>query len=251
MAQKRVNASFKLKFLVVIAWSFSAFWLWMLTDLQVLVWLLVMREWIVKAMLIFATSMGVMISCILFGSTSLLLWRWLPIQSSINFSIIVPIILFCASLSYGRIDTQGTTQYVSEAAQRGELQNTREQLLIHMARYGLVNELKALINVGTNVNAQDPLGRSALYWAREPEILKLLQTDVKPDVKALVSAAQWGRLDAVKLIFKATSDDGKALASDISDRDLEWIKTVHNGEDNNREQIVQMLMERRTPKSRK
>ena len=95
------------------------------------------------------------------------------------------------------------------------------------------------------------MGRSALYWAREPEILKLLQTDVKPDVKALVSAAQWGRLDAVKLIFKATSDDGKALASDISDRDLEWIKTVHNGEDNNREQIVQMLMERRTPKSRK
>ncbi|MCC5612305.1 ankyrin repeat domain-containing protein, partial [Nostoc sp. CHAB 5834] len=91
------------------------------------------------------------------------------------FAILIPFLLFIGTVLFGDIDTQGTQRYVTDAAQRGDVRSTREQILI---RGGSLNQLKALIYVGTNVNVRDPQGRSALYWAGwaggEPERIKLL-----------------------------------------------------------------------------
>ena len=243
MSRKNVNLPFIVKISVVMIWSFAALWLSSLIYLRILVWLVVMPEPIASASLILVGNSGIwIIIYLLFGSMSLLLWRRLPVTLAVMISVIVPILLFFASISYGRIDTYGTTGFVT-----GDLQNTREQLLIHMARYGLSDELKALIKVGTKTNVYDPMGHSALYWTHEPEIARILiQAGAKGDTKALVNAAQWGRLDVVKGMFKASNDDGKVLVSGITDQDLEFIKTVHNGGDNNREEIVKMLLVRRS-----
>ena len=183
--------------------------------------------------------------CTLLGASSLLLWRWLPIRLSASLAVLIPIFLLVGSILYGRIDTQGTEQYVTDSAQRGDLQNTREQLLIHMARYQAPNELRALIQVGTNVNAHDPKGHSALYWAREPDMVNLLlQAGAKPDGKALVEAAFWGRLDTIKLLFEATPDDGKALVAEVGDQALEAATHVRASGEQDREKIAQMLLAR-------
>ncbi len=69
--------------------------------------------------------------------------------------------------------------------------------------------LSKVQHVGTNVNVRAPEGRSALYWAGwaggEPERIKLLlQAGAKPDGRALVNVASWGRLDAIRRMFEAT-----------------------------------------------
>ncbi|MGB3615525.1 MAG: hypothetical protein WBA10_17155, partial [Elainellaceae cyanobacterium] len=64
------------------------------------------------------------------------------------------------------------------AAQAGDVRSTREQLLIQIGLNGTLNYTKKLIQLGTDVDAHDPEGRSALYWASsqgsDPEIVKLL-----------------------------------------------------------------------------
>ena len=235
-----------LRFLVILAWSFSALWLWLLMRLRVLAWLAVLPELFAKVAIMLACNIGVMVlGCMLLGASSLLLWRWFPVKLSASLAVLIPILLLVGSIVYGRIDMQGTEQYVTDLSQRGALQSTREQLLIKMAQYHLPNELRALIRVGTNVNAHDPKGLSALYWSREPDIVKLLlQAGAKPDGKALVEAAFWGSLDTIKLLFEATPDDGKALVAEVGDQALEANKTHTSASAEDRAQIAQMLTAR-------
>jgi hypothetical protein len=60
-------------------------------------------------------------------------------------------LLAVGSLLCGRIDMQGTEAYVLEPARRGDVRQSREQLLIKMVQSGLTAELQALIQVGTDV----------------------------------------------------------------------------------------------------
>ena len=214
--------------------------------LRVLTWLAVLPEWFAKVAIILAGNIGIMVlGCMLVGASSLLLWRWSPVKLSASLAVLIPILLLVGSIAYGRIDTQGTEKYATAPAQRGDVRSTREQLLIHMTRYQLPNELQALIRVGTDVNAHDPEGRSALYWAREPEMVKLLLlAGAKPNGKALVEAAFWGRLDTIKLLFEATPDDGKALVAEVGDQALRNATNVRSSGEQDREQIVQMLLTR-------
>lgn len=242
---------YSLRFLVILVWGFSAFWFWLLVRIRIFAWLVVLPEGLAKAAIMLASNIGmVVLGCMLLGASSVLLWRYLPVKLAASLAILIPVLLIVGSLGYGRIDSYGTEQYVINSAQPGDLQNTREQLLIHMARYQMPNELRSLIRVGTDANARDPEGRSALYWSNDPEMVTtLLQAGAKPDSKALIEAALWGKSDIIKLWFEATPDDGKALVAEAGDQALEAnnVFTGPNGEQDDgqaRKQIVQMLLAR-------
>ncbi|MBN4006311.1 ankyrin repeat domain-containing protein [Nostoc sp. LPT] len=233
--------------LVIVCWSISALCFFLLMRLRILAWLVVLPEWFAKVAIILAANIGIMIlGCIPVGASSLILWRWFPLTLSASLVILIPILVLVGSILYARIDKMGTEQYVINSSQQGDVQNTREQLLIHMARYQLPNELQALVQVGTNVNAADPLGRSALFWTvQKPEMVRLLlQSGAKPDGNALVEAAFWGRLDTIKLLFEATPDDGKTLVAEVGDRALQNATNVRSSGQQDRQQIVQMLVAR-------
>jgi uncharacterized protein len=159
-----------LRFLLIPIWMISALVLWGLTRIRILVWLALLPKGLANGAIVLFSQTGivVLIAAAVAGS-SLLLWRWLPAKPATGLAILLPLLLWIGSLSLGRINTQGTDAYVLAPAQRGDVQNTREQLVIKMAQYGLNTELQALIRAGTSVNVQNPNGQSALYWARDPE----------------------------------------------------------------------------------
>ncbi|MBO1058964.1 MAG: hypothetical protein HEQ27_21645 [Dolichospermum sp. JUN01] len=242
---------YALRILVGLIWIFSAFCFLLFTRIRLLLtWLAVLPDWLARIAISFVVSPGfIILSCILVGLSSLLLWRRFSNKWATIFAILIPFLLFIGTVLYGDIDTQGTQRYVTDAAQRGDVMSTREQMLIRNGLGGSLNELKALIHVGTNVNVRDPEGRSALYWAGcsggEPEKIKLLlQAGAKPDGMALVNAASWGRLDAIKLMFEATPDDGKALVTEVGNQALEANKTNTNASAEDRAQIARMLIAR-------
>ncbi len=120
-------------------------------------------------------------------------------------------------------DTQGVVRHVTQAAQSGNLKATRDQLLIQSPT---ASQSQALIQLGANVNARDSAGRSALYFGswegRDPEIVTLLlKAGAKPDASAMRNAIGWGRLDAIKSMFGATSDDGRALIAELGNDALQ------------------------------
>lgn len=237
-----------LRILVGLIWMFSAFCFLLLTRIPVLLpWLAVLPDWLARIAISFVVSPGfIILSCILVALSSLLLWHRFSNKWATIFAILIPFLLFIGTVLFGDIDTQGTQRYVTDAAQRGDVRSTREQILI---RGGSLNQLKALIYVGTNVNVRDPQGRSALYWAGrtggEPERIKLLlQAGAKPDGRALVNAAFWGSLDGIKLMFEATPDDGKALVTEVGNQALEANKTHTSASASDRAQIAQMLIAR-------
>ncbi len=238
---------YALRILVGLIWIFSAFCFFLLTRTRWLIWFAVLPDWLARISISFLASPGfIILSCVLVGLSSLLLWHRLSNKFATIFAILIPFLLFVGSVLYGDIDTQGTQRYVTDAAQRGDVRSTREQMLI---RGGSLNELKALIQVGTNVNVRDPEGRSVLYWAGwagvEPEKIKLLlQAGAKPDGRALENAAFWGNLDAIKLMFEATPDDGKALVAEVGNQALEANKTHTSASAEDRAQIARMLIAR-------
>ncbi|MHC5675044.1 ankyrin repeat domain-containing protein [Nostoc sp.] len=239
---------YALRILVGLIWIFSAFCFLLLTRIRLLLtWLAVLPDWLARIAISFVASPGfIILSCILVGLSSLLLWHRFSNKWATIFAILIPFLLFIGTVLYGDIDTQGTQRYVTDVAQRGDVRSTREQMLIRSGLGGSLNELKALIHVGTNVNVRDPEGRSALYWAGgEPEKIKLLlQAGAKPDGRALVNAAFWGNLDAIKLMFEATPDDGKALVTEVGNQALMANKTYTNASAEDRAQIARMLIAR-------
>ena len=106
--------------------------------------------------------------------------------------------------------------------------------------------MKALIRIGTDINAPDPLNRCPLYCAvMSSEMVELLlQAGAKPDGRTLVEAARQGRLDIIKLLFAATPDDGKALVAEVGDRALDYAIHIRYSGEQDRNQVVQMLLER-------
>jgi uncharacterized protein len=236
-----------LRILVGLIWIFSAFCFLLLTRIPVLLpWLAVLPDWLARIAISFVVSPGfIILSCILVALSSLLLWHRFSNKWATIFAILIPFLLFIGTVLFGDIDTQGTQRYVTDAAQRGDVRSTREQILV---RGGSVNQLKALIYVGTNVNVRDPQGRSALYWAGwaggKPKVKLLLLAGAKPDGRALVNAAFWGSLDAIKLMFEATSDDGQSLVTEVGNQALEANKTHTSASASDRAQIAQMLIAR-------
>ncbi len=220
---------------------------WFLIRLRLLAWLAVLLEGIARVTMPLLTSHTgiVVLICVGIGATSLLLWRWFSVKQAVSLVILVPMLLAVGGVFIGRIDMYGTESYVLDPVQRGDVQVAREQLLIKMAQYGLLGEVRSLAQVGTNVNARDPKGHSALYWAREPEMVKpLLQVSAKPDAGALLEAAFWGRTDTMKLLFEATPDDGKALVAEVGGQALQDATHVRASGEQDRDQIVQMLLAR-------
>lgn len=237
---------YSLRFLVIPVWSIFLLLFWVLIRLRILAWLAILPEGLARAAIMLASHTEIMVFiCVGLGASSLLLWRWLPAEQSTSLAVLVPMLLVVGSLLLGRIDMQGTESYVLDPAQRGDVRKSREQLLIKMAQYGLSAELRSLVQIGTDVNARDPGGHSALYWTREPELVKpLLQAGAKPDGKVLLEAAFWGRTDTMKLLFEATPDDGKALVAEVGDQALQDATNVRASGEQDRGQIVQMLLAR-------
>jgi uncharacterized protein len=237
---------YTLRFLVVPIWSISALIFWFFIRIRLLVWLTLLPAGLARIAIALASQTGFIIFvAAAFGGSSLLLWRWLTIKQAAGVIILLPMLFLLGSLFLGKIDTQGTDAYVLAPAQRGDVQGTREQLVIKMAQYQLNAELQALIQRGTDVNARNPEGQSSLYWAREPEQVKpLLQAGAKPDEGSLLEAAFWGRLDTMKLLFAATPDDGKALVAAVGDQALRNATSVRTSGEQDRRQIIQLLIAR-------
>jgi uncharacterized protein len=198
--------------------------------------------------IVVVSSPGFAILCgMLTGILSLFFWH-----RSVNRLVplllvtIIPIFLSFVAFVFSIADTQGVRPYIFQAAQSGNLKNTREQLLIQSQT---VSQTKKLIQLGTNVNARDPKGHSALYSAswegRDPEILKLLlASGAKPDAAALRHAITWGRLDAIQLMFNATSDDGRALIAELGSDALQANNVHTRTSEADRAKITQLLIAR-------
>jgi uncharacterized protein len=237
---------YALRFLVIPIWSIAALIFWFSIRIRLLVWLAVLPAGVARVAIVLASQAGLMMLVVAaVGGSSLLLWQWLTVKQAAAVIVLIPVLFLMGSLFWGKIDTQGTDAYVLAPAQLGDVQGTREQLVIKMAQYELSAELQTLIEMGTDVNAQNPAGHSALYWAREPEQVKpLLQAGAKPDEGSLLEAAFWGRLDTMKLLFAATPDNGKALVAAVGDQALQNATTVRASGEQDRRQIVQLLIAR-------
>ena len=249
MTQIPKGLRYFLKILVALTWSLAgSFFLAVTLVPPLIAYLAVQPDFFATHAIAFVSSLGFIILCgMLTGMLSLLLWqRSINKLVSLLLAIIIPVLLFFGAFAFAMGDTQGVLPYVLQAAESGNLKSTREQLLIQSRT---VSQSKQLIQLGTNVNARDPLGHSALYSAswegRDPEILKLLlQSGAKPDALALRHAIAWGRLDAIQLMFSATSDDGKALIAELGKDALEANRVRTKTSDADRAQINQLLIAR-------
>jgi uncharacterized protein len=238
-----------LKILVALTWSLAGFCFLGTTVVPLLIpHLAVQPDRFAASSIALVSSPGFMILCgMLTGILSLLLWqRSLNRLVSLASAIVIPLFLFFVIFVFALGDTQGVRRHVIQAAERGDLRNTREQLLIQSHT---LSQSKTLIQLGTNVNAQDPEGHSALYSAswegRDPEILKLLlQSGAKPDALALRHAIAWGRLDAIELMFNATSDDGNALIAELGNEALQANNVHTRTSDADRTKITELLIAR-------
>jgi uncharacterized protein len=184
------------------------------------------------------------------GLSSLLLWsrrspKWLMVVA-----ILVPLLFFTGGILYASSDTQGVERYVTAAAQRGDLRGTREQLLIQSGLNGTIDRTQQLIQRGTDVNARDAAGHSALYWASSDRdgntahVKLLLQAGAQPDGPALSHAATWGQLETIKLMLAATADDGKALVAASGNEALDANRTHTRVSDADRAEIAKLLIAR-------
>lgn len=237
------------KIIVALSWSLVGFLFFSKTLVLLLVpHLAVLPDGFAAVSIALVSSPGFIILCgMLSGMISLLLWH--PSLNKIVSSLLaflIPMLFLFGTFAFMMSDTQGVARYVIQAAESGNLRNTREQLLIQSRT---LTQSKQLIELGANVNAQDPDGRSALFsasWAgQDPEIIKLLLgSGAKPDSMALRHAISWGRLDAVKLMFKATSDDGKALITELGSDALMANNVRTGASEADRAEITKLLTAR-------
>jgi hypothetical protein len=234
------------RFLVIPVWSVAALVFWVLIRLRILAWLAVLPEGLASVAISLVSQPGmIVLVCAVVGGSSLLLWRYLSAKQAASFAILIPMLLLIGSASFGRIDMQGTESHVLDPSRRGDVQTTREQLVIKMVQSGSISELQALIQAGANVNVRNPNGQSALYWAREPEQVKpMLQAGAQPDEESLLQAAFWGRLDTMKLLLAATPDDGKALVAKVGNQALKEATSTRASGEQDRSQIAQLLIDR-------
>jgi len=237
------------KLIIALIWSFAGFCFFSTAGIWLLIpYLAVQPDRFAASAIAFSSSTGVMILCgMLTGLASLLLWHpALNKLGAIVLATFIPVLLFMGIFVFAMSDTQGMRLNVIQAARSGSLANTREQLLIQIPSLSLTQQL---IQLGTNVNARDPEGRSAVYtasWAGiDPEILKLLlQSGAEPDAEDLRNAIFGGRLDAIQLMFQATSDDGKALIAELGEDALQANTTHTSASEADRAAINKLLIAR-------
>jgi uncharacterized protein len=237
------------KILVALIWSFAGFFFSLTTRVPVVIsWIVLLPDWFAKIALSFVSGTGFMLFCgMLTGLVSLLLWRRSGNKFvAILLGVLIPILLLFGSFTYAMSDTQDMGFHIIQAVESGSITNTREQVLIQSQA---LSRSRKLIQLGVNVNARDPEGHSALYSAswegRDPEILKLLlQSGAKPDAAALRHAISWGRLDAIQLMFNATSDDGKALIAELGSDALQANNVHTRTSEADRAKITQLLIAR-------
>lgn len=236
------------KILVALIWGFAGFCVIYVLNPLLISQLALLPDGLAKVAIGCVSSRGMMVFCgMLFGLISVLLWRRsFNAFITIALAILVPILLFCGTFIYAMTDTQGVLRYITQAAQSEDLQATREQVLIQSHT---PSQSKALIQLGANPNARDPAGHSALYSAswegRDPEIIKvLLEAGAKPDAIALRHAISWGRLDAIQLMFGATSDEGRALIAELGQDALQANNVRTRTSDADRTQINKLLIAR-------
>jgi len=237
------------KLIIALIWSLAGFCFFSTAGIWLLIpYLAVQPDRLAASAIAFVSSPGIMVLCgMLTGLMSLLLWHpSLNKLGAIALAILIPVLLFLGIFVFAMSDTQGVRRHVIQAARSGSLTNTREQLLVQIPSLSLSQQL---IQLGTNVNARDPEGRSVIYTAsgpgRDPEILKLLlQSGAKPDAEDLHNAIFWGRLDAIQLMFQATSDDGKALIATLGEDALQENTTHTSASEADRAAINKLLIAR-------
>ena len=237
------------KIIVALSWSLVGFLFFSKTLVLLLVpHLAVLPDGFAAGSIALVSNPGFIVLCgMLTGMISLLLWHpsLHKIVSSL-LALLISILFLFGTFAFMMSDTQGVARHIIQAAESGNLRNTREQLLIQSRT---LTHSKQLIDLGTNVNAQDPDGHSALFSASwesgDLAILKLLlESGAKPDSKALGHAISWGRLDDIKLMFKATSDDGKALIAELGS-DALMANNVHTRtSEADRAEITKLLIAR-------
>ncbi|MES1026457.1 hypothetical protein ABN584_26510 [Gloeocapsa sp. BRSZ] len=125
---------------------------WLCNRIVLLAWLAVLPNAIARAAIALVSSMGIsVLICAIVGGSSLLLWQWLPTKLAAVIAVLLPVLLWMGTLTWGRLDTQGTDAYVLAPAQCADVQATREQLVIKTAQYAMNRELQSLIDLGTDV----------------------------------------------------------------------------------------------------
>jgi len=229
--------------LAVPLWLFAVLLFWLLAQLQVLVSLSVLPVGLARlAIALYLSPLG---TTAVFS---------LPIALSVGMhlckvpgwlNLLTPVLISITTLVYGRIDTQGTSRYVFEAARQQDVLRTRQELLSHMARYGLVNETKALLAAGTPVNGKDAGGSTPLNWASDPAIVKLLfQYGAQPDAGTLSQGTFWANQDLLAAAFANTPDDGRSLVAEAGNEALLNLASVSTNRDDDRAAIAKMLIDR-------
>ena len=249
MAQILQGVRYLPKIIVALTWSLAGFCFLN----KALVWLLiphlaVQPDGFATISIAIVSSPGfIILGGMLIGMMSLLLWQpSFNRLGSLILAVLIPTLFLFGTFAFMMSDTQGVVRHVVQAVESGNLRNIREQLLIQSPT---LSQSKQLIQLGANVNAQDPDGHSVLYSAswegRDPEILKLLvQSGAKPDALALRHAISWGRLDAIQLMFTATADDGKALVAELGSDALLTNQVHTSTSEADRTEITKLLVAR-------
>ncbi|WP_448601607.1 ankyrin repeat domain-containing protein [Thermoleptolyngbya sp.] len=233
--------------ILVPLWIAIALLFWSMTRLQAIAWLSLLPDGLARLALMIYGNTPLSLALILLGVGGLCLWLCIRRIVPLWLMPLPPLLFLGLALAYGRIDTQGTTAFVTDAARQGNVVQTREQVLIHMARFGLPRETRALLNAGTNPNATDPDGKSALSYAVDPKIIQaLLEAGAESDTSALEAAAFWGDRQRFEALLSATPDDGRALVAEIGDNALLAAAGTgtQSSSDGDRAAIVQLLLDR-------
>lgn len=201
--------------LLSMTWGAAGMLVYLMAHLQLLVWLSILPVGLARlAIALFLSPLGPVGAIAIPATTGgWLCWKQVPIA----LLAVPPILLLGLGCSKVRIDTQGTTPYVYQVARSGDIEATREQLLIHMARFGQPQELAVLIRAGTDVNATDPRGGTALSWTQDPTVVaQLLEAGAVPSEGAIASAAFWGNAEQMTLLLDAMQRHGQTLSPDTA-----------------------------------
>lgn len=236
-----------LRALVSFVWATAAFVFWAVMSAEVLPWVATLPDVFARsgAWLLTNTTVAVLV-CSLFGVASLLVWRRLGLWRTTALALLVPTLLLAGAFHFLRLYDRESITSIQTAAQRGDVQATRDLLVFTTAQVARPHALDAVLRAGGNPNARGPNGNSALAAATTSGLTqRLLDAGAVPDTSALHEAVFWGRLDVLQQLFAATPDNGWALVAAAGASALEDNRVVTNGEQDRR--VIERLLRERLP----